>query len=153
MRVSEVSQLLGVDAETIRYYEREKLLPAPGRESNGYRTYSKMHLERIAFIRHCRALGMSLHDVRWLMDFIAAPQGDCSAVNDMIAHQLDVVTARLRSLRGLKKQLEALQKQCAVPSARRACGIVEELVSAAKGEACVCHEGGDVAAASKHREK
>ncbi|RYY59833.1 MAG: MerR family transcriptional regulator, partial [Comamonadaceae bacterium] len=56
----------GVDVETIRYYEKAGLLPPPAREANGYRHYAQPHLQRLAFVRHCRALDMPLADVRSL---------------------------------------------------------------------------------------
>ena len=60
MRIGELSKSTGVDIETIRFYEKSGLLPPPARSENGYRDYAHAHLERLAFIRHCRALDMSL---------------------------------------------------------------------------------------------
>ena len=60
MRIGELGQITGVDVETIRYYERTDLLPPPFRQPNGYRPYRAEHLERLAFIRHCRALDLPL---------------------------------------------------------------------------------------------
>lgn len=54
MRIGELGQATGVDIETIRYYEKAGLLPNPARSGNGYRAYGRAHLERLAFIRHCR---------------------------------------------------------------------------------------------------
>ena len=56
MRIGELAKATRVDVETIRYYERIGLLPAPARAHNGYRSYAQAHLERLGFIRHCRAL-------------------------------------------------------------------------------------------------
>lgn len=63
MRIGELASRSGMKADTVRYYEKTGLLPAPPRLPNGYRDYGPAHVERPAFIRHCRTLGMSLDDV------------------------------------------------------------------------------------------
>src|SRR5574337_680669 len=78
MRIAELGRATGVDIETIRYYEKAGLLPTPARTANGYRDYGPTHLERLAFVRHCRALDMPLAEVKRLLDFIAHPASDCS---------------------------------------------------------------------------
>lgn len=135
MRIGELSRSTGVDIETIRYYERVGLLLHAKREPNGYRRYSERHLERLAFIRHCRALDMSVADVRLLLDFLAQPGRNCRDVDQVVDAQLGKVRARLKSLRALEKQLSALRAQCRTPSSRRKCGIVHELITAARAEA------------------
>ncbi|KXS30476.1 MAG: hypothetical protein AWT59_3400, partial [Candidatus Gallionella acididurans] len=95
MRIGELGQATGVDIETIRYYEKAGLLPAPARSRNGYRAYGPAHLERLAFIRHCRALDISLADVKRLLGFVAHPNSDCGDIDRLIDAQLDRVKARL----------------------------------------------------------
>lgn len=142
MRIGELAQATGVDIETIRYYEKQKLLPAPARASNGYRSYSPAHLERLAFIRHCRALDMPLAAVKRLLDFVAHPEADCRDIDRLIDEQLTRVRARLKSMRALERQLAALRDQCAAGHTAAECGILHELVAAAHGEACACHDTG-----------
>ncbi|MBL8308812.1 MAG: Cd(II)/Pb(II)-responsive transcriptional regulator [Burkholderiales bacterium] len=139
MRIGELAQAIGIDVETIRYYEKFGLLPAPAREANGYRRYGVPQLERLAFIRHCRALDMPLADVTRLFNFLDQPSRDCGDINTLVDEQLARVQARLRSMRALEKQLTTLRKQCTAPHTANKCGILQELVSAAHGEACVCH--------------
>lgn len=64
MRIGELGRATGVDIETIRYYEKAGLLPNPARSESGYRSYGPAHLERLAFIRHCRALERQLNALR-----------------------------------------------------------------------------------------
>lgn len=134
MKIGELARTAGVDVETIRYYERIKLMPVPKRQRNGYRAYSERHVEQLAFIRHCRALDMRLPDIRRLLDFIAQP-ADRIWVDRALNVYLDRQRARLRSLRALEKQLTALRAQCALANRRRGCGIHHELVAAARAEA------------------
>ena len=140
MHIGELAQTTGVDIETVRYYEKAGLLPAPARAPNGYRVYGLPHLERLAFIRHCRALDMSLAEIKRLLDFVAHPEADCGDIDRLIDDQLARVRARLKSLRALEKQLAALRGRCQTGHvAAGECGILHELVAAAHGEACACH--------------
>lgn len=139
MRIGELAKATGVEVETIRYYEREKLLPSGSRESNGYRRYGQEHLERLAFIRHCRALDMPLAQIKTLLDFIDKPRSNCGDVNELVDRHLQVVRARIKSMRALERQLDLLRAQCSNPRSGKSCGIVHGLVSAAHGEACACH--------------
>lgn len=139
MRIGELARATGVNVNTIRFYEKAQLLAAPTRTSNGYRTYTHAHLERLAFIRHCRALDIPLAEVQRLLVFLDNPQADCAEINLLIDAQLAKVRARLASMQALERQLIALRGQCATPHTSSDCGILHELVAAAHGEACACH--------------
>jgi len=128
-----------VDIETVRYYEREGLLQPPSRLPNGYRAYGKGQLERLAFIRHCRALDIPLAEVRHLIEFLDRPKGYCGNIDRLIDGHLAQVRARLKSMRALERQLSRLRRQCDADHAANGCGILHELVAAAHGEACACH--------------
>ena len=139
MQIKELAVATGVDVETIRYYEKQGLLPAPARRDNGYRNYEARHLERLSFIRHCRALDMPLADVQRLLGFVDEPDAHCGDVNLLVDNQLTRVRARLNSMRALEKQLLQLRASCAGVNNGAPCGILGELVSAAHGESCACH--------------
>ncbi len=140
MRIKELALATGVDADTIRYYEKQGLLPEPARHDNGYRNYANTHLERLAFVRHCRALEMPLADIRRLLSALAAPGQPHPDVDKLVQEQLEKVRARLDSMRALEKQLLLLQASCGhCDEDGAACGILKELVAAAHGEACACH--------------
>jgi Cd(II)/Pb(II)-responsive transcriptional regulator len=160
MQIKKLAAATGVDVETIRYYEKQGLLPAPARLDNGYRQYETAHLERLSFIRHCRALDMPLAEVQRLLSFVDDPARHCADVNELVDAQLGRVRARLASMQALEKQLVQLRARCGPPQASpaggagavseagaadqadgAACGILAELVSAAHGEACACHPG------------
>ena len=141
MRIGELAESTGVDVETVRFYEKSGLLPPPAREPNGYRSYGKPHLERLAFIRHCRALDMPLPEVTRLLEFLERPASDCGDINVLIDEQIARVRARLKSMRALELQLTALRERCGESHPTTECGILHDLVSAAHGEACACHPG------------
>ena len=83
---------------------------------------------------------MPLADVNRLLGFVDAPLANCSDVDLLVDEQLARVRARLKSLRALEKQLLQLRARCS-GTHQGHCGILDELVSAAHGEACVCHAG------------
>ena len=138
MQMKELSRATGVDVETIRFYEKQGLLPTPARRENGYRVYEAVHLERLAFIRHCRALDMPLLDVKRLLGLVEASEENLGEVDVLVDQQLVRVRARLKSMRALEKQLLQLRARCSGTHDGH-CGILDELVSAAHGEACACH--------------
>jgi len=138
MQIKELARATGVDVETIRYYEKQGLIPEPARRDNGYRDYEASHLERLSFIRHCRALDMPLADVRRLLGFVDKPKTHCGDVDLLVDAQLARVRARLKSMRALEKQLLQLRARCSGVHEGH-CGILDELVSAAHGESCACH--------------
>lgn len=139
MQIKDIARATGIDTETIRFYEKQGLLGAPPRRDNGYRDYGPAHVERLSFIRHCRALDMPLTDIARLLALADSPPDDCSDVNRLVDAQIGRVRARLHSMRALEKQLLQLRRQCRQPQSGQGCGILGELVAAAQAEACVCH--------------
>ena len=90
MRIGELAESTGTAVETIRFYEREGLVPAAQRADNNYRVYTAAHAERLAFIRHCRNLDMTLDEIRTLLRLRDAPSQDCGEVNALLT---DVVAS------------------------------------------------------------
>jgi Cd(II)/Pb(II)-responsive transcriptional regulator len=127
MKIGELSRAAATPVETIRYYEREGLLPPPARSDNNYRVYGDDQLERLAFIRHCRTLDMTLEEIRVLLRFKDAPEEDCGAVNQLLDEHLGHVEARILELRALHAQLRNLREQCPAATASGDCGILTGL--------------------------
>ncbi len=152
MRIGALSRATGVDIETIRFYEKSGLLPGPSRSENGYRDYAQAHLERLAFIRHCRALDISLADIGLLLNSLnSRDAAQLAAVDGLVDAQLARVRARLASMRALEQQLVALKARCDGQHAQhpdQGCGVLAELVAAAHGEACACHHREDKASSA-----
>lgn len=134
MRIGQLGSATGADVETIRYYEKAGLLPPPARRDNGYRAYGASHLERLTFIRHCRALDISLAEIKRLLDFLDQPSAQCGDVDRLIDAQLLRVRSRIESLGALERQLMALRGCCAAPHTAADCGILRELVNAKNPE-------------------
>lgn len=137
MKIGELAQASATPIETIRYYEREGLLPAPARTEGNFRVYEAMHLERLQFIRHCRGLDMSLDEVRVLLRFRDAPASDCGDVNALLDAHIGHVSTRIKELRSLERQLKELRQRCSETQASEACGILSGLQAAAQEAAQV----------------
>lgn len=133
MRIGELCQATGVGIETIRYYEKEGLLPAPARTGNGYRNYDQVHLERLSFIRRCRSLDMALDEIRELLHFKDAPAENCGDVNTLLDTHICHVAARIHELRALEKQLKSLRERCYDGQDAAHCGILNELSQPSPG--------------------
>lgn len=131
MRIGDLAESTGTGVETIRFYEREGLIPAAQRAENNYRIYTPAHAERLAFIRHCRNLDMTLDEIRTLLRLRDAPMKDCGEVNTLLDDHIGHVTHRIRELRTLQKDLKALRARCSTPHAMEQCGILNELDTAA----------------------
>jgi len=135
MRIGALAEATGTPVETIRFYEREGLLPAAARADNNYRLYTDAHTDRLAFIRHCRNLDMTLDEIRALLRFKDAPQQDCGEVDALLDAHIGHVAQRIRELRALEKDLKLLRARCSTPHAADECGILSGLDGAAAGHA------------------
>jgi len=127
MKIGELSRATATPIETIRFYEREGLLPAATRSEGNYRVYQQPHVERLSFIRHCRSLDMALDEIRQLLRFKESPQENCAGVNELLDDHIEHVAQRVRELRALEKQLRSLREQCAEASGTADCGILKGL--------------------------
>jgi Cd(II)/Pb(II)-responsive transcriptional regulator len=130
LKIGGLAKRTGSLVETIRYYEREGLLPAPARSEGNYRLYGTAHVERLQFIRHCRSLDMTLDEIRNLLSFRDDPEESCSAVNGLLDKHIDHVAGRIRELQVLQKQLKALRSLCHSTQAAKECEILQSLGSA-----------------------
>ena len=135
LKIGELAVHTSCPVETIRYYEREGLLPTPIRSNGNYRLYGKTHLERLSFIRHCRSLDMTLDEIRTLLRFRDSPQENCDGANQLLDEHIGHVAARIADLNMLARQLKSLRRQCGETKAARDCGILNKLGQAKDGTA------------------
>ena len=130
MKIGELATATDTAIETIRFYEREQLLPDPARTDGNYRIYGSAHVERLNFIRHCRSLDMALDEIRTLLRFKDSPSANCGEVNALLDEHIGHVAKRVRELRVLEKQLKVLREQCHESARAPDCGILKKLSSA-----------------------
>jgi Cd(II)/Pb(II)-responsive transcriptional regulator len=113
--------------ETIRYYEREGLLPPASRTAGNYRLYRAAHLERLVFIRNCRSLDMTLGEIKQLLRFRDVPQAECGAAHALIDEHIAHIGERIAELEQLQRQLQALRRQCQPVGDAKKCAILDRL--------------------------
>lgn len=129
MKIGELAAATGTPVETIRYYERMGLLGEPARTSANYRVYTDAQTQRLAFIRRCRTLDMSLAEISELLRFVDAPDTDCATVNALLDEHIVHVRTRLAELRRLEHELRELRSQCEAVGDATQCGILRNLAS------------------------
>jgi Cd(II)/Pb(II)-responsive transcriptional regulator len=127
LKIGELASRSGCIVETVRFYEKEGLLPTPARTTGNYRLYTETHVERLSFIRHCRSLDMTLEEIRSLLTFQDAPESDCGEVNRVLDKHITHVAQRIAELKGLQRQLKELRSLCSTTQASKDCKILQEL--------------------------
>lgn len=127
MRIGELSRETGVPVETIRYYEKERLLEPPMRLQNNYRSYGDRHLARLRFIAHCRKLDMSLEGIREILNYDSSKPEEAGHIHELLHRQIEAVDARIRALTELQTKLYELEHSCHGHTQGHQCGIIQEL--------------------------
>jgi len=109
--IGELSRQTGCNIETIRYYERIGLLPAPPRRGR-YRSYGSEDIARLGFVRRARELGFTLDEVRALLGLAAGGHASCADARDLAARHLKDVRARIADLRRMERALADTVRAC-----------------------------------------
>jgi len=135
MKIGELAKATDSLVENIRFYEREGLLPQAERTEGNYRIYGQDHAERLAFIRNCRNLDMTLNEIRALLRFKEAPTENCGEVNSLLDEHIGHVAHRIRELKALEKNLKTLRQQCQEANTPKDCGILRGLSEPAESAA------------------
>ena len=121
------AEACGVGVETVRYYERRKLLTQPARRHGSIRRYGDSELSRLRFIRRAQAAGFSLDEVEVLIKF--QKNQSCTDTRAMAAAKLKEVDARLREMQRLRDELREWVAQCDSNAGKGGCPVLEALHS------------------------
>ncbi len=127
LTIGQLASLAAVTPDTLRYYERLRLWPAPPRTNGGYRLYDPSLVERIGFIRKAQALGLSLDEVREILRVADQGTPPCEHVRATLTRRLHDVDARIAELEALRRTLaRALARSRSLPLAKSClCSIIE----------------------------
>ena len=126
MTIGHLARAAGTGVETIRFYERERLLQEPARTQSGYRQYPPDAVERLAFIRRAKTLGFSLAEIRELLA-LARPEAERARVKAIVEHKLADIDHRIDELHRMRKALAELDHQCTGQGPVEGCPIIEAL--------------------------
>lgn len=122
MTIGELAKKAGVNVQTIRYYEREGLLPDAHRwPDSGYRDFDDEALLCLKFIRSAKELGFTLREVKELLDMRTLSGESCAEVRQMIGTKLADLDRRMTEMRRLRRTLVKLEKACGLRTAHTTC--------------------------------
>jgi Hg(II)-responsive transcriptional regulator len=127
LTIGQVADAAGVNAQTIRYYERRGLFAVPKRTPAGYRQYADEAVARLRFIKHAQELGFSLQEIQELLGLRVRHGAACDTVERKTRKKIDIVQQRIRDLQRMKRTLERLAAACSARRPTDDCPILEVL--------------------------
>jgi MerR family mercuric resistance operon transcriptional regulator len=126
LSIGKVAARTGCNIETIRFYEKEGLLPPPGRTEGGHRLYTTEMVGRLVFVRRCRELGFSMAEIGQLLSLVDGDQVSCERVQDIADLHLVDIRSKIADLRKMERTLRDLSSQCSGDDVPQ-CPIIEVL--------------------------
>ena len=127
MKIGELAKRADVPIDTVRYYEREGLIPPPIRRASGYRDYVDADVDRLRFMRRAKGLGFTLHEIRELLSLTAMSGDDMAALNAQTQAKLRDVEERIHALTRIREALKSLVTACPGHGALNRCPILAAL--------------------------
>ena len=129
LQIGEVATAAGVSVDTVRYYERERLLASTGRTQGGFRLFGPEAVDRIRFIKQAQELGFALDEIRTMLR--ADGSAECRHVHDLLKAKLNEVDERMRRMRVFRRQLATYLAECehtlALEGDGADCPVVDEM--------------------------
>jgi MerR family mercuric resistance operon transcriptional regulator len=132
LSIGKLAKQSGVNIETIRYYEKIGIMPAPDRSASGYRVYRPDHLKRLSFVRRSRQLGFSLDEIRGLLRLVDGDSYSCAQIRELTLDHVAQIRQKIADLTRLKRVMEEMAAQCSGDRAPK-CAIVDALFDARRG--------------------
>ena len=132
MKIGELAEKLHLSTDTIRFYEKEKLIPSPKRTSGGYRNYDESYLDTIQTILRLKSLGFSLDEIKSLVSENRKPLSCCDGVKNRVNQKLTEIKEAIRKLEHQKKLLEGVCQSCGGVHMDNGCLILNK----EKGRTC-----------------
>lgn len=127
LTVGQVAKHTGVSVETIRFYERRGLIPAPARSPAGYRQYPPDTPRRVRFIQRAKAVGFTLNDIGELLELRTRPGVTCADIRARAEVKLDEIDAKLAELNQMRRALGQLAERCSGKGGLSECPILDAL--------------------------
>ncbi|KHF41439.1 Hg(II)-responsive transcriptional regulator [Halalkalibacter okhensis] len=127
-RISEFADKCGVNKETIRYYERKKLLQEPSRTNAGYRLYSENAVKRVGFIKRMQELGFSLNEIHKLLGVVDQDEVRCQDMFEFVSKKEEEVQKQIRDLKRIERMLQDLKNRCPNEKKLHECPIIDTLI-------------------------
>jgi len=125
--IGQLAKTAGVNIQTVRYYERRRLLEPDDRKPSGYRLYDGESLKRLRFIKNAQALGFTLNEIGELLNLRVTSMAQCGDVQRKAQAKLAGVEAKVRNLRTLARALRSLIEACDAGRSTNRCPILQTL--------------------------
>ena len=129
LRIGEVAERGGVNLQTIRYYEREKLLPEPPRLASGYRLYPDQTVRRVRFIKRAQEIGFTLAEIRELLAIRIDSGRDSAEVRALANAKINDIEEKIQTLHRIKEALGRITERCSGCGPASECPILESIDS------------------------
>jgi len=127
MQIGTLAERSSVGVETIRFYERQGLLPKPARTVSGYRSYPEDAVERVRFIRRAKELGFTLEEIGELLALKVSHGKSCESVRQRALDKVNDIDRKMRDLRKMRRALDALVQRCSGQEGIDDCTILDAL--------------------------
>lgn len=111
-KVGEIAKKVGVNVETIRYYEKIALMPKPKRKESRYRVYDENDLKRLLFIKKAKELGFTLKEIKELLELKIESTATCGDIKHLAEQKIKYVDEKIHDLKNIRKVLVKLVNQC-----------------------------------------
>lgn len=130
LRIGELARQAGVSSQAVRFYEAEGLLPPPARTAAGYRTYDSSALGRLNFIRRARHLGLSLAEIREVIQLAKSRRAPCCRVRELLGEKLNELNEKIEELTRFRDQLRRFMKELSTmpdqaDTSQQVCALIE----------------------------
>lgn len=112
MTIGKLAVLVGVNLETIRFYQREGILKEPTKRANGYRYYNSDHALRLSFIKRAKDLGFTLKEIKELFEMNTKSRATCGFVKTRAEEKISEIDQKIEDLKRIKNSLQDLTKAC-----------------------------------------
>ena len=127
LTIGRLAKEAGINLETVRYYERLRLVPKPPRTASGYRMYPPDAVRRLRFIRRAQELGFSLREIRELLSLRSSPSATSAAVRARAEAKIADIEAKIRTLEAMRQCLRNVAQTCDGCAPLSECPILESL--------------------------
>src|SRR6266540_199138 len=126
LTIGKVARRVGIRPSAIRYYERQDILQPTVRGTNGYRTYSAEAVKLLLFVKHAQSLGITLKEIKPLLNLASQGQRPCSHVKQLATKHLREIDEKIRELQALRNELRTLlRRKAGRPHGNEVCPIIE----------------------------
>lgn len=127
MTIGELAREAGIGVETIRFYERKRLVAQPRRPASGFRAYDEQALKRVRFIRHAQQLGFTLAEIKQLLELRVDPRRSCADVKAEAKAKVEDIDRKIVSLRVMRAALVDITRSCPGDGPTSSCPILDAI--------------------------